>query len=112
MLWSSSRSSDWHVVDDKLGGDGYITNIHITDLHIEGTIPEAMCNFRYLKEFDLVCSEQPYPCVLLSLSLFDLISNPVPLCPSLLKSAHMANLTAGWWKHDGHHSALSDNMLS
>ena len=40
-------------VDDELGGDGYITNIHITDLHIEGPVPEQTCIFKYLKELDL-----------------------------------------------------------
>ena len=38
---------------NKLGGDGYITNVHITDEKLEGTLPQAMCGFRWLKEFDL-----------------------------------------------------------
>lgn len=40
-------------VADELGGDGYITNLHITDLHIEGPVPEQTCIFKYLKELDL-----------------------------------------------------------
>ena len=40
-------------VDDELGGDGYITNLHVTDLHIEGPVPEQTCVFKFLKELDL-----------------------------------------------------------
>jgi len=40
-------------VADELGGDEYITNLHVTDLHIEGPVPEQTCIFKYLKELDL-----------------------------------------------------------
>ena len=38
---------------DILGGDGYITNLHVTDLNIEGPVPEQTCAFKWLKELDL-----------------------------------------------------------
>ena len=38
---------------DILGGDGYITNLHVTDLNVEGPVPVQTCAFRWLKELDL-----------------------------------------------------------
>ena len=40
-------------IDDEIGGDGYITNLHVTDLHIEGPVPQQTCIFKFLKELDL-----------------------------------------------------------
>lgn len=35
-------------------GDGYVTNIHITGLHLEGTLPaREFCAFKYLREWDV-----------------------------------------------------------
>ena len=39
--------------DATLPGRGVVTNIHITDEHITGSIPQQACLFKNLKELDL-----------------------------------------------------------
>ncbi|MEW5318376.1 MAG: hypothetical protein WDW38_009601 [Sanguina aurantia] len=43
--------------------DGYVTNVHITDMHIDGPTPREMCLFTHLREFDLDGGNQagPFP---------------------------------------------------
>eukprot|EP00887_Chlorella_sp_A99_P004864 scaffold4.g4864.t1 len=39
---------------DQLGGNGYVTNIHITDYNITGKVPaKELCALKHLKEFDV-----------------------------------------------------------
>ena len=39
--------------DATLPGNGIVTNLHVTDLHIEGPVPEQTCIFPQLRELDL-----------------------------------------------------------
>lgn len=43
--------------------DGFVTNVHITDMHIDGPSPREMCLFTHLREFDLDGGNQagPFP---------------------------------------------------
>ena len=37
----------------EVPGDGVVTNIHVTDLHVEGKVPtDELCKMKYLREFD------------------------------------------------------------
>lgn len=42
-----------HADDATLPGNGILTNLHITDLHIEGPVPNQTCIFPELRELDL-----------------------------------------------------------
>lgn len=33
--------------------DGYVTNVHITDVHLEGPPPAEFCALQYIRELDL-----------------------------------------------------------
>lgn len=33
--------------------DGYVTNIHLCDLHLTGPVPQPLCVFSHLREFDM-----------------------------------------------------------
>ncbi len=39
--------------DATLPGDGILTNLHVTDLHLEGPVPQQTCIFPELRELDL-----------------------------------------------------------
>lgn len=43
--------------------DGFVTNVHITDQHLDGPSPREMCLFKHLREFDLDGGNQagPFP---------------------------------------------------
>lgn len=43
--------------------DGYVTNIHLCDLHLTGPVPQPLCVFSHLREFDMdgSCMTGPIP---------------------------------------------------
>lgn len=48
-----SESSRCAADDATIPGRGVVTNIHITDEHLTGPIPQQACLFKNLKELDL-----------------------------------------------------------
>lgn len=57
-LWACKTlqgySPDWCLADDAtLPGRGVVTNLHVTDEHITGPVPQQACLFKNLKELDL-----------------------------------------------------------